>query len=187
MKPSGYNTTCPAERSSGAEPCGHWAVHRVAPPCHRRCPSVHARCRGGVYLAVLGASMIVTILGVAGLYAARVQGRISSDANDSMRAIAAVSSAVELGRLKIKTDAGWRTRYSNNTWTSSVDFAGARLSFKLIDEADGNLADNATQSVRLHGRAIIGKAVRIESVELVPDGGGNMIPTSGSRRQEVLP
>lgn len=145
-----------------------------------------SRRRGGVYLAVLGASMVITILGVAGIFAVRIQSKVAAAANDTVRASSNASAAIELARHRIANDAGWRPKYSNDSWVTEVAFDGGRITFKLVDEADANLSNDATQNVRLHGRATVGKAVRIHSVELAPDA-SKMVPVEGSWRQEILP
>ncbi len=146
-----------------------------------------ARCRGGVYLAVLGASMIISVLGVAGLYAVNLQARISVNANNAMRAAVACDAAIELGRTLIRGDAGWRSNYKHDTWTADLSFEGGSIAFKLVDETDGNLGNNSTDPVRIHGKATFGKAVRIQSVQLLPNGSGLMLPVAGTWRQEVMP
>jgi len=152
-----------------------------------RSQSRSARCRGGVYLAVLGASMIISILGVAGLFAVNLQAKISVSANNAMRAAVACDSAVELARTQLRSSDSWRSAFSNNTWTSDITFDGGTIAFKLIDEIDSNLSNNTTDPVRLYAKASYGKAVRIQSVVLVPNGAGLMFPTAGTWRQEVLP
>lgn len=146
-----------------------------------------ARHRGSVYLAVLGASMVVSVLGVAGLYAVRLQGKISKNSNEAIRAAAVASSAVEYGRYMISIDSGWRTRHSHDRWVSDVAFDGGTFTYKLVDTADTDLSNNATHTVRLYGKSTLGKATRIQSVELAPSVAGKMLPVAGSWRQEVLP
>lgn len=131
--------------------------------------------------------MVVSILGVAGLYAVGLQSKISNNSNQAVRATANAASAVEFGRYKISSDAGWRNRHTHDRWVNDVAFDGGRLSYKFVDTVDTDLSNNTTHTVRLYGRATIGKATRIQSVELAPSITGKMLPVAGSWRQEVLP
>ena len=144
-----------------------------------------ARRRGAVYLAILGVSMIITVIGVSAVLASRVQTRMADSARRAQNAQHAAQSAIEFARLQIKNNAAWRSTYSNNTWVSDVTFAQATFTFKLVDEIDGNLANDVTQPVRLHGKASSGSATRLLSVELAPDASNRMVPVSGTWRQEV--
>jgi len=146
-----------------------------------------ARQRGSIYIAVLGAAMIITTLGVSALYLVRVQGRINDGANSALRAAAASSSMIEVARLRIESNAGWRTAHSNDTWVADATYSTGKITYKLVDERDGNLSNSAAQPVRLYGKATFGKAVRLMSVQLAPDSSGKMFITPGSYRQEVLP
>jgi type II secretory pathway component PulK len=140
-----------------------------------------------VYLAVLGASMIITVLGVAGIFVVRLQAQTTTTANHAVRATAASASVIDLARLRLNTSATWRTDHTNNTWIADITFDGGRIAYKLVDEADGNLANDSTTPVRVYGRAVFGKALRMQSVLVNPDGTGKLVAVAGSWRQEVLP
>lgn len=131
--------------------------------------------------------MVVSILGVAGLYAVRLQGKINKSSNEAIRASAGGASAVEYGRRMISIDSGWRSRHSNDRWMGDVAFDGGKITYKLVDALDGDLNNSATHSVRIYGKSTLGKATRIQSVELAPSVTGKMVPVAGTWRQEVLP
>ena len=65
--------------------------------------------------------------------------------------------------------------------------------YQAVDEQDDDLADDALDPVRIYAWARVGDAVRIYSVQLLPnvdDAGaptGTMTPASGTWRREVLP
>lgn len=150
------------------------------------------RRRGMVYLAALGASMIVMVIGVSAVLAGQLQNRMVDIGRRAIVAQNAAEAAVEFARLQIKINPGWRSAIANNTWSENITFKDATFAIKLVDETDGNLTNDATQSVRLYGKGQIGSgnsgtAARLLSVELAPDATGAMKPVPGSWRQEVLP
>lgn len=135
--------------------------------------------RGSIYIAVLGISMLVVVLGVGGLLAVQVQRREVKEALATEQALLGSRAAIELARLNISTNASWRTDYTSGVWSTAEPFGGGRIQWKLEDEADGNLATNTAKSdpaldpVRVYGMATVGSAVRVTSVVLtgakVPD------------------
>jgi hypothetical protein len=66
--------------------------------------------RGGVYIAVLGAALVISLLGITALIGQRIQSRIVMAASDIRQAQLNAATAVELGLLKIKTDSNWRSQ-----------------------------------------------------------------------------
>lgn len=149
--------------------------------------SRHARQRGMIYFVALSTSMVVIVLGAAAILAARLQGRAAEAANLTLQAQHAAVAAIEVARLRLATDATWRSAYAHNTWVSDIASDSGTLTFKLVDEADANLANNASQPVRLYGKGSFNGAVRLLSVQLTPDFTGKLLPVAGTWRQEVLP
>lgn len=127
---------------------------------------------GSVYLVVLGAAMIVAVLGVSALMAVRVHRRVAEASGEVLRARFAAESIIDLAAFRIASDPNWRSAYTHDEWTPTEALGGdIGFQFKLVDERDGDLADDPSQPVRLYGRAAAGDAVRIYSVLLTPDGG----------------
>lgn len=161
-------------------------MNPARPTTRHRFASAHRR--GSIYIAVLGAASLVALIGVGAVAAARIQLRAAVAANDATRAAPLAQSAVELARLRIAADPNWRVTFAHDRWTEEIPFAtGGILNFKLRDEADADLADSGSEPVRVVGRGVVGKSVRMISVELKPDLTGKMAPTTGSWRQEVQP
>ncbi len=153
-------------------------------------PHAPQRQRGSVYLMVLGASMLVTVIGVSALLSVRVQQRAAATVASAEQADLLAMTAIDQALYQIGHVTDWRNRYSNDVWTSEVSFGGGRYSFKLVDETDGNLADDIDEPVRVYGRATLGGATRIVSVEvsmnalpsasLITNGGGESGATGWS-------
>ena len=68
---------------------------------------------GGVYLAVLGTSLIASLLGLASLTIARIQNRQLTASADIRQAQLNAVAAVQLGLLEMKQDPNWRTTYAD--------------------------------------------------------------------------
>jgi type II secretory pathway component PulK len=147
----------------------------------------HVRQRGMIYLVAMTTSMVVVVLGASAILAARLQSRSAEAANQTLQAQHAAASAIEVARLRLAANPSWRSAYTHDAWVSDIASNGGTLTFKLVDEADANLANNASQPVRLYGKGTFNGAVRIVSVQLTPDFTGKMLPVAGTWRQEVLP
>ncbi len=117
-------------------------------------------------MAVLGMAMVVTVIGLSALTAARVEHRAAREGEAAVKADFHAQSAIEVVLFRLSTDPNWRTSYSNDTWTSEETDGDHVFCFKLVDEEDGDLANDYTQPVRLHAKAGVGEAVRIYSVQL---------------------
>jgi hypothetical protein len=126
------------------------------------------RRRGTIYVAVLSTALIVAIIGLAALLGARLLQWATSLTENAVRADIQAQTTIDRALLLLVNDANWRTRYAHDVWTAPQVLDGVTTSFKLVDELDGNLANAANQPVRLYGRAFVGDALRIYSVQLTP-------------------
>jgi Carbohydrate binding domain len=139
-----------------------------------------ARRRGTAYVFVLLTAMILGVIGLAALMTARVQTQVQSDNEDVLRVRFLAQSLAECALQRIDADANWRTTYTNDTWTPPTVLNGATYSFKLVDEADGNLANDASQPARLYAKASLGGAMRTYSVVITPPTHVNQIVNGGA-------
>ncbi len=124
------------------------------------------RRRASVYIALLGVSMVVTVIGLSALTAARIQRYAAEATNDIAEARFYAQSATDLALFRISGDPQWRYRYSNDVWTTDQAIGRGTFSFKLVDELDGSLTNDPGQPVRLYAMGCVGDAVRIHSVLL---------------------
>jgi hypothetical protein len=125
------------------------------------------RARGSLYVAVLFIAMLVAVMGISGLIAVRVQSREAAGIRDTEQAEQLSQAAVEIGRLGIRNNSAWRTSVISGSWSSALSLGGGTLAFRVVDEVDGNLANNDTDPVRLYGKGTVGESVRVTSVVLV--------------------
>lgn len=124
------------------------------------------RPRGVLYVAVLCVGLLIAVMGFSGLMVARLQAREGDAVRDSEAAEQLASAALEIGRLAIDRDTGWRSNYTSGSWGSVVQLGGGRFDWRVIDEVDGNLLNSGTDPIRLYGRGTFGSSVRATSVLL---------------------
>lgn len=134
--------------------------------------------RGSAYLLVLSVAMVVTVFGLAGLSAARIRARVTTDGTGPMIARIEAQSFLDVAVFRIMQDATWREKHVHGEWSTPEPTASALVSFKLEDD-DGDLNDDATDRVRVFARAEADGAVRVFSVELEPETPPNLLTNPG--------
>jgi hypothetical protein len=129
--------------------------------------------RGSLYLSVLGVAMIVSIIGMSAMTVARLNLRSVGGRQDRREARILADAAIELGAGIVMQDTNWRTSFQNGQEYPSTPFTmgSGTITWKLVD-ADGDLADDAADPVRLYGIGRVGQAVYSKSVLLEPAGAG---------------
>lgn len=141
-----------------------------------------ARRRGGIYAIVLMTSAIVTVIGVSGLVAVRIQHNSIEGAHRAIEARAHARSAIEKAMLRLSTDADWRSTYTHDQWTDGIPMDRGVLRFKLVDATGSDLAANPTGAVWLYGQASHGLTERHTRTLLQPRfklPGANLLRNSG--------
>lgn len=129
-------------------------------------PRHATRRRANILFAVLGASLIVALIGLSAMTALRIQRRQSQARQETVQAAYHAQSAIDLALFKIAADSAWRYNYSG--WTTEYMFGADKLSFTLTDEMDGSLSNSAYDRVLLTGKGEVGQAVRLYTVYLDP-------------------
>jgi hypothetical protein len=122
--------------------------------------------RGSAYIAVLGVSLMVIVLAVGGIMAARVQARASSTNGDVAAARLAAQSGLELARLWIAQDPNWRTSRPSGTWASNLAVGDGSVSIDVIDPVDGNLTNRPHDPVQLTATGTKGQATHVLRITL---------------------
>jgi hypothetical protein len=123
---------------------------------------------GSVYLAVLGTSLIVSLLALSALALQRVQNRSLAATANLRQAQLNAESAIELGLLAMKQDANWRTTYTSGHWITNRNLTAGTCSLDGIDAVDGNLANNTTDPVIFTGIGNSGTAEQRVQVAVDP-------------------
>lgn len=146
--------------------------HQRSGQAQRRRPRLasvgRGRCRadGSVYVLVLGISLIVSVIGVSAVALARLSLRSTAGSQDATEAALLARSATELAIARVNVDPQWRTNHYSGVETPQVQFGRGTISYKLIDEEDGNLADSPGDPVRVMGIGRVGRAAQAYSVLL---------------------
>ena len=123
-----------------------------------------------MYIAVLGATAMVTVIGLTALTAVRIEARSLHGGGDAMEAALYAQSAIEMGRYKIRSDPNWRTNFLNGIWEDNRPIGNGRYTLEGIDPIDGFLAGILTHPVLLKGTGIKGDARYKLEVKLQPAG-----------------
>lgn len=127
------------------------------------------RRRGSGYIVVLGASLLVMVIGVSALMAARVQAQASESTNHMAAARLYAQSALEIGMHWLCADAYWRADFPHDQWLDEEPIGEGTYTWKLVDKINGDLTSDTAAPVRLYGKGICGEAVRIYSVLVQPE------------------
>jgi hypothetical protein len=113
---------------------------------------------GGVYIAVLGTSLIVSLLALCALLGQRIQNRMLVAASDIRQAQLNADAAVELALLNMKQDANWRSTYTSGNWIASRGTTAGSCTVNLTDPVDSNLSDDPDEPVVISAIGTSGNA-----------------------------
>ena len=132
--------------------------------------SAGRRRRGSAYLVVVGSAMIVTIIGLAALTVVRVQHRTAESVTAAADARLYARSMVETVIGLTAMTPNWRTlsQYSGGAVYGPVSIGRGTCSIRVIDEIDGDLANDPDQSVRIRTSGRVQDAVAYYSVLAEP-------------------
>jgi hypothetical protein len=117
-----------------------------------------------VYVAILGLSVLVAVIGVGGVALSRAQARARNLQADTAEARGYAMAGVEWARTVIHADPNWRTTHSNGVWLTQ-DFGNGRFSVDVTNLA-GALNNAETDSVVVTGTGVKGQAVQRVQVTL---------------------
>jgi hypothetical protein len=131
----------------------------VAPRLRRR--------RGVTYIAVLGTTLIVMTMGLAGLMAVRSQARTSNALNDAVDARLYALTGIEFAKLQIAQSSTWRTTYSNGAWATNQTIGTGTHSVSVVNP-NGTLNHSLSDPVTVTATGVKNSATHISQVTLVP-------------------
>ena len=109
-----------------------------------RCP---ARCRGTSHVMILACSTVLMVIGLSAVTVSRVNTHATVQANHWGEAQTLAMSAMEHALATMNDDDDWRNTLQGETVTRTM--SGATLSWQVVDEADGDLTDDASESATL--------------------------------------
>ncbi|MBI3865868.1 MAG: hypothetical protein HY290_28675 [Planctomycetia bacterium] len=128
-------------------------------------PQHHLR-RGATYVAVLGCTLIVMTMGLAGLFAVRSQARASNTLNDAVDARLNAMTGIEFVRSRIAGNQNWRTTYSNGAWATSQPVGSGTFSV-TVTNPNGALNHSPYDPVNVTATGVRNAATHISQVTLV--------------------
>jgi hypothetical protein len=140
--------------------------------------------RGSVYVAVLGAAMVVSMTALCAIHVQQIEVRRAASERSLNEARLLAQSAIEFALGRIDLDPDWRSNYQSGDLNpdaseSPTSIGNGGLRFKLVD-ADGDLADDVNDPVTIYGYGLIGRATFVYQATYAPDGGGHMALVPGS-------
>jgi hypothetical protein len=162
-----------------------------------RYPAAQRR-QGGVYIAVLGSSLIIALLGMCALIGQRIENRLVVASSDIRQAQLNASTAVELAMLAMKQDTNWRTTYTSGAWFTKRSTGIGSCTANVVDPVDGTLGGGTDDPVQITGIGYSGGAEQRMQVTVDPKknpysclrsavaAGGNISVSSGKLRTNGL-
>ena len=144
----------------------------------------YRRRRGSIYVAVLGTSMLVTVIGLSALMATRIERTYAEGLSDLVAARVHAHSAVEMGYFWINTDPDWRTTRASGIWLADQPIGTGTFTLSVTDPDDHDLSILPNDLIVLTGTGFEGNArFKLQVTYAVSNGGYEVI--QGSWNQVV--
>ena len=144
----------------------------------------HHRRRGVGYVYFLSTMMLIAVIGVSALMAARIQLRTAGGTNDSTAARLYAQSAIELGLLMIRDNPQWWITLGTGTWLADTAIGDGTFSLEVILAPAGDEQDDGADPALLIGTGTRGQAQHRTEVTVAPisaKGGFAISPGSWQR------
>lgn len=130
-------------------------------------PTRSTRRRGSAYIAILGVSLMLSVVGLTALVSVRVDRRATQAGSDFTQARLLAQSAIEMGIRSIGKTQTWRSTYTNGAWESNRPLGVGRYTLEGVDPNDGVLANSNLDPLVLTGTGYAGVAAYKLSATLV--------------------
>ncbi|MCZ6835164.1 MAG: hypothetical protein O7G85_05255 [Planctomycetota bacterium] len=122
--------------------------------------------RGGVYLLILGSTMLVTIIGITSMMAVQIQHRTAVNTEDQLKARLCAQAGIEMAAYWLENDSDWRTTRVNGYWVNGYDVGDGKFTLKITDPVDADLADSNSDSILVYSKGTRGDARHILEVTM---------------------
>lgn len=93
--------------------------------------------------------MLLAVIGLAAMAVARAEVRTLQRNQEMYQARRLAEAGVEIALHTIEQDADWRNTYTSDQFVADQSFGDGTFKWKLVDEADNDLANNETDPVRI--------------------------------------
>jgi hypothetical protein len=115
----------------------------------------------------MGASLVVACLAIAGLQSVRVQRRMNDQIAQTANAKNLAEAGIEFVRLRMRTDANWRSFFVNGVPVTRTT-TGGQFSVTLTDPVDGSIANQTTDPVVVTSTGTFGLSTQKLSARMDP-------------------
>lgn len=133
-------------------------------------PTPPGRRRGSIYVFVLGLTAMTVVIGAGAIAVARLGTRSAADSRDWSEASVLAASAIDAAIARINSDPAWRSKVVSGATTNPVPVGRGRMSYRIVDESDDDLALGLLGPVRVYGIGAVGRARRCLSTVIAPVG-----------------
>lgn len=124
---------------------------------------------GSIYYCVVGVALLVSVIGATAMHVARLELEKVNNQREKEYARSLAQSSVEFALGRINSDPNWRSSYTHNLETSLTPAGiSETLSFRLLDNGDFDLDDDANEPVEIKGIGRYGDATFVYSVDFLP-------------------
>lgn len=132
--------------------------------------------RGGVYIAVLGVTLFVTLIGLSAMLLVETERETRDAVSDARVARTDARSAVEIALTRVAADAAWRTTHPSGTWTDAEVLGQTKWGYVLEYDA-GAPADEPVEATITVG-ARRNESARFYSIDAVLPPSGSMVSSN---------
>lgn len=121
-------------------------------------------------MAVLGAGMLVTLIGLTALASVRIERATVATSADAEQARLYAQSAVELGAQWVRSDPLWRGKRTSGEWVTKRAIGDGHFTLEGIDPVDGDFLNRPTDPLILRATAVRGRARQVVEARLEASG-----------------
>lgn len=128
--------------------------------------------RGSSYLLILSVSMIIALIGLSGLIAARIDHKIATTTSDATEARFYALAAIEMGIFAIDADPlNWRSAFHGGALPVNMPIGNGSYTLEVVDPLDFDLLNDSAEPILLTGIGAKGIARHKVQVTVVFTGG----------------
>ncbi len=121
--------------------------------------------RGGVYIAVLGVTLFVTLIGLSAMLLIDTERRTRTTIGDARIVRTDARSGLEIALMRVASDPSWRANHPSGVWTTTESLNATKWAFML--EYDGSTPADEPVEISLTVGARRNDSVRIFSMDAI--------------------
>lgn len=117
-------------------------------------------------MTVVITAAIVSMLALSSLVVQGVNRKAYTGQSDTIEARINGETAIRMALLKMTNDPDWRYHFPNGDWEVETPFGNGTFTINVVDPDDGDLTDDAGESVVVTGTGVVGSSIQNLSVSL---------------------